>query len=130
MTLKAKKPKKVGFWDVVKLSFNELDLAANIEKAIPNRFYFIILYIIDPDILIYYICKELRENGLVYPGMPDDNDMLEDVIGPIVHKIFSQSYIQKREMSTGISSLKNLILARLSENENQHIMDGILKQRW
>lgn len=130
MTFKQKKPSKLSFWDVTKLSFFEIDLAINVEKAIPNKIYFIILYIIDPDLVVYGICKEIRENKLAYPGLPENLDMLEDVMGPVVEKIFNELFLRKGELNSGISELKNLIIARLSQNENQKHMNRMLKQRW
>jgi len=124
-----KKNKSPGFWEVAKLNPDEFMLARNIEFAISNKLYFVIMYIIDPDIVIYSICKQIRESNQKIPNLPSD-DMLEDVIGELVENLFSQLWMTTRDLNRGITELKNLVVARLSQNENQSKINRVLKQRW
>lgn len=124
------KPKKtVNFWDIAKLNSDEFLLARNIEFAISNKLFFVILYIIDPDLVVYSICKQIRESNSKVPNLPPD-DMLEDVIGDLVEKIFGQIWLSTKDLNRGMTEFKNLIVAKLSENHNQKVMNTFLNQKW
>lgn len=125
-----RKNKVSSFWDVVKLSSAEYMLARNIEFAITNKLYFVILYIIDPDLLVYSICKQIRESGRNdIPNLPDD-DMLEDVVGVLIDKMFGQVWFLTRDLNRALADLKNEIVARLAQNENQKLTNKNHNQRW
>jgi hypothetical protein len=94
----------------------EKNIAAQIEYAIVDPNMFILLYIIDPDLLVFFICSKLRENKVNLRGVRDD--MLEDTIGPIVHKIFKDCFMTKKTMKAFLKKIETELSNSLNNNPN------------
>lgn len=99
---------------------SEKDLFEKIEFAVVDTELFILLYIISPDLLITGICNKIRENNCK-TGISDD--MLEDVVGPLVHKLFREMWITQKGLKAFLKKLENEIKSALARNPNQIKID-------
>lgn len=115
-----KKFEQTKFWSIDNLNLNDFPLVEAMEFAITDRGIFILLYIIDPDLVIYKICKEIRENR-INTGIADD--MLEDEVGRMVEIIFSQMFMLHKDIKKFTNGLKDKITIILSNNPNQRTMN-------
>src|SRR3990167_7558546 len=96
------------------------DIKFLIEKCI-NRLTFILIYIIDIDILINGICFRIREN--IRPeDFPCDDELLEDKVGQAVKLIAKETFCTKKEVQSFLTIVGNRMLEMVSENNANKIL--------
>lgn len=103
--------------------------AHNIQEAIElsiNRPLFILIYTIDPDLLIYGISTKIREHKMFEFV---DADTLEDQVGAAVHEIFKNTFITDFELKKFLGYYKEQIKGRLVNSPAQRAQDSI-KMGW
>jgi hypothetical protein len=106
-----------GIWWNDNFDGREKIAANEVEKAIIDTDLFILTYIINPDLLIYGVCSKLRENKVSIKGVSDE--MLEDVVGPLIHKLFRECFMTEKGRKAFIKRLDREIEKALSNNPNQ-----------